>query len=438
VALTQEERVAISAKIAAIPDENKSADESKATILKAVAAAQSKDNTNKNLMDAQTALINPYQQEIERLDGNGRSQLLEADILNAAKRLPGNFFFLNQPSVPTPTAPDGLWKLFPPFLLSRAIGKTYTEGYTVVADNETTQIAAANTYITTLLSKALITRVTGQSCTPGTPDVIDSDAPTQTAMTNLIAAVNSMVTAATAEQAAINAANLIDTDGNHLAENATALTNITTLLTALNAWLAHPTFNTAHGQATCAGFNGYNASLLFPTKGDTTNLAALQTALSTRSTQVTARITQVSGYLGSVTQSTSDGSISGNAGYYLKRAGVISLRLNTLNGSLTMVQSLLNSANALDQLKNANTNANQVYDSLMTVYKFKTPTNGTASVQVDNGDQWRPKDQVYIVSDTQPEMTAYVKSKDGNRIILDRPVPPVYTISDNARMYRLL
>src|SRR6185369_9395356 len=96
---------------------------------------------------------------------------------------------------------------------------------------------------------------------------------------------------------------------------------------ALNTWLAYSDFNTAHGQTTCAGFNAYNSNLLAPTKLHSTQLSALSTALSSRSSFVTTRISQLDTNLGTIVQDVSTGDLTSSSGLYGQRYGFLSLRL---------------------------------------------------------------------------------------------------------------
>ena len=76
MALTQDERLSISKKIVQIPLQNAASDTITAQLDTEKTKAQKEDNANKTLMDDITVLINGYQLELERYDGNGRNQLL--------------------------------------------------------------------------------------------------------------------------------------------------------------------------------------------------------------------------------------------------------------------------------------------------------------------------------------------------------------------------
>jgi len=446
MALTQDQRVAMSAKIVSVPEENSNADKSKASIAATIVQAQNNDNTNKLLMDQKTLLVNAYQTERQNIDGLSHTQLTEQMVQDGARRVLGNYFFPNEQNVALPFEASGVWKFFVPYYYSFAVGKTKFSAYGSV-NNEGVQLPAALAQITILESKTLITRVTGQFCSvgvadpgpppiPAGPDVIAADAPTQAALTALIAAVNAEKTLLLAEQAALNS--ITETDSTRAAQNTAALTSISTAITAINVWLAVTSFNTAHGQITCAGFNSYNASLLFPTKADTSNLATIKSALNARTSYTTTRLGQLNTNLGIIVQNTIDGAITTATGLYGERAKIIGLRLNAIGGSLVQVNGLQNSVGALEQLKTANNNAVDVYASVMLLTTFEAPANGTGYLNVTSSAGFAAGNTVYVASASQPEMAAYIKEVQGNRILLDRQVPPTYKQSDKARLYKML
>jgi hypothetical protein len=432
MALSQADRISISGKIVAIPAANAAATQSQATLGSSITTAQSTDTANMNLVVGQTAVINPYQAEVENLDGNTRTVLVEQNYQDAVNRVIGNYFFLNQPSIPTPSAPAGVWKFYPADYAGYGQGKNYLETY-ASQPGESPLITDALNQISIIAAQTNITRVTGESCSA---DVISNDPTTQAAMTALISDVNSIVTAATAEQTAIGTN--IDTNPTNTANTATALANITPLLTALNAWLAVPTFNLYTGAMLCTTFNSTSISTLIPTKGDPTNLPLLQTALTTRQSQVTTRISQIATILGTVTQSATDGSFMTATGLYGSRAMGIDIRINAIGGSLSQLKGLQNGSNALTQSKASNNNATNVYASVMTCTAFAAPANGTAYVNVNSSTGLIAGNMIYVVSDTQPEITAYIKSINANQLLLDRAIPATYTQSDNGRLYLTL
>jgi hypothetical protein len=439
MALSQADRISISAKIVGIPAENAAADQSKSSVSDAIAVAQTKDNANANLQVGKTALINPYQTELQNIDGNGRTQTVEQDVLDAAQRKLGNFFFPNSTQVPLPHEPSGVWKFFNPYYFGYAVGKTFLEVYTTVP-SEQAAITNALFQIAVFESEPGILRVTGESCTTATPpDTDDTIGPfpaIQSAMTNLITDVNTILTCTTNENSAISSNP--DTNQQNITDMQANVTNIGTVTSAINTWLAVQTFNTSFTATTCAEFNGLDPSTLYPTKGDPNNLTALKNALNARSSYLTTRVTQLQTILGSVTQSTTDGTITASSGLYGDRAKIIGIRLNALGGSLGQLISLQNGSNALDALKSSNQDTADVYSSIMNAQPFASPANGTGYLNVMDGSGFAASDTVYVVTDTQPEIQAYVKSTNGNQILLDRAIPSTYLQSDKGRLYKVL
>ena len=163
MALSQDDRISISKKLIDIPRENETADQVKDILEGSKQDAQKRDDANRNLQDSKTALVNPYQKEYNSYDGNERNELVEQDVIDGAERRFQNFFFPNDPQTPLPSISDGIWKNFPPFGLSKAIGKTYTETFPTTT-REQEKIDAVSAAIA--LVEALIdgTRSSGQEC----------------------------------------------------------------------------------------------------------------------------------------------------------------------------------------------------------------------------------------------------------------------------------
>src|ERR1019366_2784570 len=113
-----------------------------------IVGLQSLDQANRNLFDPSNLLINGYQAELQLLDGNGRTQILESDIVNSASHILGNVFFPNNQSISIPDLiPFGnVWSKLNPFALGYGIGKNYIEAYTPVT-KEGDLIAAVNAAI---------------------------------------------------------------------------------------------------------------------------------------------------------------------------------------------------------------------------------------------------------------------------------------------------
>lgn len=457
MALSQEDRIAISKKLIDIPKEDATSADNKSKLQEAKTKAQKQDTANKNLMDAKTLLINLYQNELKRIDGLDKTEILEQDMIDSAQQVIGNFFSPNQPNVPTPALPGGVWKNFIPYAGNKAVGKKYDETNTVI-QKEQDIITAINGFITTMESYAAIGRSTGQSCgatgtcsipihttqsactggggvwTPG-PDLISNNATIQATATSLITEVNNWKTFL---QNTIPVIPTTDTEPTRQSQNSTSLADVNNAITQINAWLAYTTFDTGHGQTTCAGFNSYNVALLGPTKFRAGELLTLKNEITARTAFIPTRVTQLNTYLGSVVQDISAGNITSSSGFYGDRMNILNLRLNLMNGSLRKLEGLKLGEKAQDEAVNSNANAASVYSSVMKVSAFRAPATGISTIHVKDATGFSISDSVYVISDTQAEIPATILAVVSNAITLSVNIPVKYRQNENARIYKEL
>jgi hypothetical protein len=448
MALSQDDRISISKAFVAAPAEVAQIEQNKVQINVAKAEAQKKDDANKGLVDGVTAKIDPYQTELGLINGQARTQLTEQIIQDAGDRKVGNFFFPNEPSVPLPSVSDGIWKFFSPFFGGYGIGKQKLEVYGAVSPYETQLIADINAQITIIETYTGIQRVTGQKCTAGgvnpspppanLPDTIADDAILQAAMTTLISKVTQWQTNLNSQLTALTSVLAADSDATRAAAATAEQSSVNAMLTAIATWSAYPTFNTAHGETTCAGFNAKDPSTLAPTKGYSVQLNALKTAIATRSIAASARATAVSGYLGTVTQDPSTGDINGGSGLYLDRARALNLRLHTMGGSLSQLKGADKAIAALDQFKKNKQDALAVYASVMVVSQLRAPGNGTNMIHVKDASGLTAGSRVYVVTDSQPEIELFVQSVTGTMLTVDKQVPSSYRENEGGRIYKVL
>jgi len=454
--LSQEDRIAFSLNIVTADDKIKAFNMSQAQTAAEIEKLVKLDAGNKNLFDPPNALITSYQAEMNMLDGNLRTTVVEQNIQDSASRVIQNYFFPNDQSITVPSlVPNhNVWIRIPPFALTYAIGKNYTEGY-----GSTTKEADLINPILALITAAGgntdIMNTTGQQCgstgtcsnpmytdqtscttnggiwTPG-PDAITSDPAIQQLKTDLVAAVNSYK-AFLVSMAAI----IVTTDPINQVANQAAKDNINNvIIPALNTWLAYNDFNTAHGQTTCAGFNGYNANLLAPTKLHSTQLAALQSAIGARNTFYGTRLTQVTGYLGTITQDLATGELTSSTGLYGKRYGFLLLRLHTLDGSLSKLKALQNGKGAQDSIKANIANTKNTYMSILPTSLLKAPGNGTTSITLVDTSFLSPGDTVFVMAEGQEELHRAVKSVSNDTVILNDVIPAKYRAAEKGRLYK--
>lgn len=461
MALTQDERISISKKIVQIPLQNAASDTISGQIGEQKAKAQKEDNANKKLQDDVTVLIDGYQSEYSRSDGNGRNNLTEQDMSDSANRIIRNLFFPNDPQTPTPALADGVWKYFVPYAGNKVLGKTYAEAYTPVTKEADLLLAVSNA-IAVVEAFSNITRSTGQSCnaggscslpmyttqatceaatptpgvwTPSGTDIIANDPAMQAAGAAVIAAIQ-------AWEDFINATYLLivstDINATRSAQNNASRSDITNSLSIINAWQAQTTYNTATGQTTCSGFNSYNFNLLGPVKFRSNELNTIKAEVTARTAFVNTRTFELNTNLGTVTQNLTTGDIISATGFYGQRMRIINTRLNAIGGSLTKLKGLERGQGAQQQAKNSNDNTALVYASVMICSAFRAPSTGSATIHLLNGTGFNAGDAVYISADNQDEISTTILSVSGNTIFLADKIPQKYRQNESARMYKLL
>lgn len=456
MALSKDDRIAFSKKIAFAPTEVAIVENSKQQILAKQEADQKLDDAHKRLVDGQNDLIHPYQNEFSYLDGNVRTEMTEQIIQDSGNLTRTNFLYPRNRDEYPPSLGE-IWKQLKPFALSYGIGKNNLEVFPSTIPKEPDAIAAILSTITQLQTYSLIEQVTGQSCEPGgtcsnpmyttqatcvlngetwTPsgmDVIANNAIIQGLMTQLISEVSALKSLALAEQAVIL---ITDPNATRNNQNITAKNNINnTLIPALDLWLSYVSFNTAHGQTTCSGFNSYNPALLGNTKLQTAVINALISALNNRSSFIATRIVQLNTNLGTISQDLMTGEVSGT-GLYIDRLRFIQLRLNLLGGSLITVLSNTRALAAQEEQKNNILNAAASYASFLKTSALTAPSNGTRFINVKDASLFAVNDRIYIISESQEEVQAVIQNISGNRIELAQPLAPKYRETELARIYK--
>lgn len=434
MALLQDERIEISKKIVLIPTENASALDSKAKLQDAKVKIQSQDNANKSFSDDKTALINGYQNEFKRLDGNDRSELTEQNYNDSATNKTGNFFFPNKQNTPTPSLSDGVWKQFVPFANNLAVGKFYLEVYGTVPKEEDI-ISLIQGYNTSMDAFTGIQRTTGQSCTAGFPDVIANNATIQTLATDIITEVTNWKNFLTAS---IPFVVTTDSNGTRQAQNNVAIADINNSISVIDNWLASPTFDTTHGQTTCAGFNSYNPFLLNATKFRTDVFNTLKAEITARLSFITTRIGELNTNLGSITQNLTDGSITSSTGLYGERFSFINLRLNLMSGTLKRLENFKLGQRSQDEAINFNNQALSAYSSVMFATALTAPSTGNDKIHLKDASGISVSDSIYLVANEQSEIILTVLAKTGNMIQVSQEVPQKYRTDNLSRVYKIL
>lgn len=459
--LSQADRLSFSLNIVTAADKIKAFNMSQAQTAADIQKLVQLDAGNKNLFDAPNNLITNYQLEMGKLDGVARTTITEQDIQDSGAHLIQNHFFPNDTTVAVPSlsASYNVWIKIPPFALTYAIGKNYTEGYGTV-QKESDLTAPLLAFISSAASYTDIQLTTGQYCNGGgtcslpsyttkatceaaspTPgvwtagfDVISNYPLIQTLKSDLVASVNALKTFLLAEVAAIVTN---DKNATYQVQNNAAINNINNvIIPAINTWLSYNDFNTAHGQTTCLGFNSYNSNLLAPTKLHSIQLAALQTAVNTRVSFQTTRLSQITNVLGTLSQDLSTGELITSTGLYGKRYGFLLLRLHSLDGSLSKLKALQNGKSSQDSIKANIANTKNTYMSILPTTLFKAPGNGSNSVTLVDTSFLSPGDTVYVTAEGQEELLRAVKSVLNDTVVLNDVIPAKYRAFDKARIYK--
>lgn len=457
MALTQEERLAISKKIVEIPLQNAVADQTSAQIDVQKQKAIKEDNANKKLLDDVNILVHGYQLETERYDGNGRTQLIEQDLIDSADRKLQNFFFPNDMQTPTPSLADGIWKQFVAFSGNKALGKTYLEAYSSV-QKEQDLIDDVNAKIAIVEGFSAIIRSTGQSCgATGTcslpqyttestctsnggtwtagPDLIDTDSAMQTAGSDLIASIQAWENFM---QGTFSIVVTTDTESTRSAQNIASKADITNAISVIDSWQALASYDTTHGQVTCLGFNSYNVALLDPTKFRAAELQTIKDEITARQAFITTRLGQLNTNLGTIVQNMSTGELTSTTGFYGQRMRIIDMRLNAMGGSLTKLKGLERGQTAQQEMKNSNNNTAAVYASVMVATAFRAPSTGSNIIHVLDATGFAVGNSVYVAAEKQSEISTTITNIQNNTITLADKIPQKYRQNEFARMYKVL
>lgn len=407
MALNAADRKNLSKKYVGIPEENAAATINIANLNILIAQLQALDTSYKGLFDGDNALVDMYHPEINQLSGHVRTSILESDIQNSAKKVIGNFFFPNKTTVPTPFLPDGVWKQLKAYAKNLVVGKTYAEVYATQA-TETTKIGDVNTLLTTIATNYSVSeRQTGIDDGMGPPFNLPTD------LTNLKAAVTSWKSWLTSQQSALVA----NTDPQQTANIAAALADVNNSIAQITAWEA----------LTDYAVNG---------KLDGTGVLVLSNETAARLIYIPTRISQIDSRLGDVTQN-ADGTIASFSGLYGARYINIESRINLADGSLSK-QTGLELAKRVQSETILNNNNYKTYldGNVLRSSKLSSNANGTNIVSIEDATGLSVSDTVYIVSETQSELTGTISAINGLNITLSFIVPVTFTISDIARIVK--
>jgi len=471
MALSQNDRITLSKKVTLIPVQDATADQIKDILEEGKQKAEDEDNANKGLLDSKTALVNPYQKELSKYDSNDRTELVEQDIIDGAEKKFQNFFFANDPQTPLPSSPDGVWKNFAPSGYSKAIGKNYLEVFPGTVVKEQDKIDAVNSAISSVEAITDNIRSSGQECneddtgtcslpaytdqiscetatpTPGiwTPngglDIYSPNAAVSSALSALQTAINDWKSFVNSTKTLIQAENVADTNAGRQTQNNTAISDIDNLVSVVDAWDALQDFDTSttlptgSGGAGCALFDAMVPGDFDPSKLRSIELQEIKDEITARQSFISTRISEITTNLGSISQG-ADGRITSASGFYGDRFRLLDVRLNLMAGSLNKLKAIENGQKAQDEQKASNENANVSYSSAIKVSLFRAPASGGPIIHLKDASDFNPGDSVFVMADSQEEISTSIISKDGDAVTLADSIPKKYRENDGARLYK--
>jgi hypothetical protein len=406
MALSAADRKNLSKKYVGIPDENAAAATNIVNLDALIAQLQALDASYKGLFDIDNAIVDFYHPEINKLSGQVRTSILESDIQDSAKKVVGNYFFPNNTNVSTPTLSDGIWKQLKAYARNLVLGKTYQEVYTT-QDSETIKIGFVNSAWSTISSGySTSEKQTGIDDTIG-PFNLPAD------LTALKNAVDAWETYLNAEKTAL----LANTDPLETANIAAALADVNNSLAQIALWEALPDY----------AVNG---------KLDGTGILILTNETAARLIYIPTRISQIDTRLGTVTQNL-DGTIASFSGLYGARYINVDSRINIADGTLSkQVGAELAKRVQNETIANNNNYKSYLETNVLRATKLTANANGTNIISVDNVTGLAVTNTIYIVSETQTELTGTITAINGLNITLSFTVPATFTISDIARLIK--
>lgn len=406
MALNAADRKNISKKYVSIPEENAAATVNITNLNVVLAEIQALDLSYKGLFDIDNAKVDLYHPEINELAGHLRTSVTETDIQESAKKKLGNFFFPNNTNVPTPSLSDGIWKELKAYARNVAVGKTYGEVY-ATQDSETVEINNIDSAIT-----ALLANYSTSELQTGVDDMMG--------VFNLpadLAALKALVDIWEASLNTEKTALLANTDSQETANIAAALADVNNALAQIAAWEALADY----------AVNG---------KLDGTGLAILTNETAARLVYIATRITEVNTRLGSLTQNP-DGTLSSPSGLYFARYINIDSRINLATGTLSKQVGIELAIRVQNEtITNNNDYKTYLDGNVLRATKLTANANGTDTIAVADITGLSVSDTVYVVSETQTELTGTITAINGLNVTLSFTVPATFTVGDIARLLK--
>lgn len=478
ITFTQAERKSISLRVVELPDEAASALETQDSMEDVKAELLEQDNNIKKFYDFYNASVNAYQDESQYIDGVIRSEVTESQIQDSAKRENGNLYFpstetftwtqftpyvdaaSNLKGLPTSNASDwelkvisntldadlGIQALFNLMVTGQAgaiadtgslsagvltvtvggqaIGSLCFVGGTTLVRIDSAGMAPLTFNVTVILgpasaSGAVINSLPSHS--NAQRNTLTSPQPAYLAL--LVDAIKTRVQDwedfLDSQEAALNTNE--DDRSPQSSQNATAKLDIDNAQSVINAWQALPD----------SGSSGDDS------KFTDLRFGFITSEITARQSFTTTRLSQISTALGSITQA-GDGSVSGS-GMYKLRYDQLNNRINLVGGPLTGYWQKDMASNALEEISETKNSQLDTFTSKMKAALLANTAKGTQKIQVTSTADFLAGQTVYVVSETQAELTGTIASVDSaQQLTLSFIVPATYTIGDKARILRIV
>lgn len=209
--------------------------------------------------------------------------------------------------------------------------------------------------------------------------------------------------------------------------------------------------NTAAGAAVATTLSNIATWVGLPDTGvggkfDNGSITSLLGHVTSRTAQFASRISQIDAALGSVVDNGNGTFTFGitEEDIYYQRYRLLNARINRAYGSLTRSVRLSSSNSILGELIANDTFMAETYhvapdvtSNRMIATKFTKDSDGTNLIEVESISDFATGDVVYIISESQSEITASISFVAQNIITLNINVPLGYNKSELARIYKV-
>lgn len=473
------ERKSVSLRVVALPDEAASATATQADLEDVKAQLLEQDNNIKKFYDFYNDSAEAYQNERRYINGTISTEVTEAQIQSAAKQENGNLYF--------PSSESFTWTQFTPYVS----GSSNLQGLPTSSDSDWELRVISNTLDVVLgipalfdlmkngqagaaadtgsLSGGVLTTVLGMQVVGtltfvGGTTLVRINSAGMAPMTYNVtvvlgpasasgAVINTLPAHSNAQRNTLSSSLpsyltlLVDTiktrvqdwenflDSQEAAivtneddrspqssENSAAKSDIDNAQSIINAWQALPD----------TGSSGFDSKFV------DSQFGTLSSEITARQSFTTTRLTQISTAVGSISQNPGDGSVTGS-GIYKLRYDQLNNRINLVGGPLSGYWQKSRASTALAQIAETKESQLDTFTSKMKAALLSETSKGTQKIQITSTADFSAGQTVYVVSETQVELTGTISSVDSaNQLTLSFVVPNTYKIADKARILRLV